>query len=517
MYMSAICVKSLVRASCVFFVVCGLPGLGWAAPGSVDLAARVSRRGKVLTFTPSFGVGAVGECTLTLYGAPRRQQLEDRRNDAQVLIQYEGTLSGQLLRARAVPLLKRSSRGRARRRFFFSLEADCPGARVVSPVASVRIRGIRGRGRRPAKWLRALGRKIQGLSVVLREVPGDLQFSRPIDFQTAPGQTDRVYIAEQAGKIFSVTIGETNSEKTLFLDIEDEVACCGERGLLGFAFHPDFENSGFLFVHYNEGGTGDTLLERYQVQNGVVNKASATLFLRIAQPASNHNAGSIAFGLDGFLYFPLGDGGGAGDSFNNAQDLSTLLGSLLRIDVDTPEGNRNYSIPSDNPFVGNNSGFREEAWAYGFRNPFRMSIDPETGDLWLGDVGQSSFEEIDLVTRGGNYGWNTLEGNECFNPPQNCNRSGLEAPVLAYPHSQGASVIGGHVYRGNGLAGFKGAYIYGDFISGRIWSLRRSGDEVLNAELLDTDKLISCIGRDTTGELYVLDLGSGGVFRLEMR
>jgi hypothetical protein len=237
----------------------------------------------------------------------------------------------------------------------------------------------------------------------------------------------------------------------------------------------------------------------------IADPSSEKIILQVAQPYSNHNGGQLQFGPDGYLYIAMGDGGGAGDPQGNAQNQSTLLGAILRLDVDTSDSGLNYSIPEDNPFAGNTEGYREEIYAYGLRNPWRFSFDNATGDLWAADVGQNAIEEIDIIEAGGNYGWNIKEGTSCYNPAVGCNSSGLIDPVFEYDHSLGRSITGGFVYRGQNTPALTGLYIYADYISGRIWSLNYStGAVVENKELFDTNLFISSFGIDDQNELYFL-------------
>jgi glucose/arabinose dehydrogenase len=282
-----------------------------------------------------------------------------------------------------------------------------------------------------------------------------------------------------------------------------------ERGLLGLTFHPQFSQNGYFYVNYTD-TNDDTVIARFTRGQGIASKKT---ILEVDQPFSNHNGGQLLFGSDGFLYIALGDGGSGGDPLNNGQERTTLLGSILRVDVDTDAGVP-YRIPSSNPFVANNSGFKEEIYAYGFRNPWRISFDPVTSRLFAGDVGQGQVEEIDLVLPGRNYGWNVMEGSRCFNPSSNCNRAGLELPIAEYLHPTGFAVIGGHVYRGNKVGALAGAFLYGDFATGIIFSLRiGASGSVTNGQLLKTDLSISAFGRDNSGEVYVVDYSSGGLFR----
>lgn len=220
-------------------------------------------------------------------------------------------------------------------------------------------------------------------------------------------------------------------------------------------------------------------------------------------PFNNHKGGQLAFGADGYLYIGLGDGGSAGDPFRNAQNLSSLLGKILRLDVDASSSNRNYGIPPDNPFAGNDLGYREEIYAYGFRNPWRFSFDFESGRLWVADVGQNRLEEIDLVEGGKNYGWNIVEGTLCYDPPSGCNQTGLELPIWTYTRDLGTAVIGGFVYHNSELPSLIDAYVYGDYGSGRIWALKINGENVTNLLLADTELNIASFGLDKSSELYL--------------
>jgi glucose/arabinose dehydrogenase len=232
----------------------------------------------------------------------------------------------------------------------------------------------------------------------------------------------------------------------------------------------------------------------------------------VNQPFDNHNAGQLAFGADGYLYFGLGDGGSGGDPMGNGQNTNVLLGKMLRIDVDHTSTGKQYAIPADNPFVS--GGGAPEIYAYGFRNPWRFSFDPPTGQLFVADVGQDAYEEIDIVTKGANYGWNTMEGTHCYSPATGCSMTGLTLPIIDYAHSEGVTVIGGFVYHGALLTGFQGTYLFGDFSNGKIWSLTQSGGTWTKTLQLSTGISISSFGRDESGELYVVDY-SGKVMAIK--
>ncbi len=337
----------------------------------------------------------------------------------------------------------------------------------------------------------------------------NLNFSRPVDLQHAGDGSNRLFVVEQTG-VIRVFPNTTNvAAADTFLDIRGRVNDSGnEEGLLGLAFHPNYAANGYFYVNYTAANPRRTVIARYRVSASNPNRAEAAsefILLTINQPYENHNGGQIAFGpQDGYLYIGMGDGGSGGDPQNNGQDRRTLLGDMLRIDVDNPSAGRNYGIPADNPLVGNTSGYREEIYAWGLRNPWRFSFDAETGWLWLADVGQNSREEIDIVEKGRNYGWRIMEGKNCYDPPSGCNQSGLALPIWDYGRSSGASVTGGYVYRGTRVAPLAGAYVYGDFVSGRIWALRYDGvNPPDNSLLIDTNLSIASFGLDENKELYL--------------
>lgn len=307
-----------------------------------------------------------------------------------------------------------------------------------------------------------------------------------------------------------------------FLDIRNRVVVVGEGGLLGLAFHPQFRNNGRFFVAYtaSENGGNRTLrliVAEYRVSAENPDRASPdeTRILIIEQPTDIHQGGDLAFGPDGFLYISSGDGGPGSDPGNRGQDLNTLLGKILRIDVD--DGEAPYRIPDDNPFVGR-EGARGEIWAYGFRNPFRMGFDRETGRLFVGDVGHARFEEIDLVVKGANYGWPRLEGNHCF-PEEvlECDTQGLIPPIHEYGRGDGGAVIGGLVYRGRQPTPLWGAYIFGDFLSGRIFALQEIGRGQWRRVQLERITRPVAFAEDERGELYVADIRNGSIFRFRFR
>ena len=329
-----------------------------------------------------------------------------------------------------------------------------------------------------------------------------------------PDGSDRLYVVLQPGRIVFFPNDREVDSAELFLDIRDRVNDRGEEeGLLGLAFDPQYADNGHLYVYYSASSPRRSVVSRFSASaDGRADPGSERVLLEVAQPFSNHNGGQIAFGPDGYLYIALGDGGSRGDPQGNGQDLGTLLGSILRIDVSAVDSTGAYAVPADNPFVGH-SGARPEIWAYGLRNPWRFSFDRATGDLWTADVGQNRFEEVDIIRPGLNYGWNIMEGEECF-ARSDCDRTGLEMPVAEYGREDGCSVTGGYVYRGSSLPSLYGAYVYGDYCSGRIWALRHDGDEVTeHMQIVDSGLRIPSFAEDAAGELYVLSF-DGTIYRL---
>ncbi len=336
-----------------------------------------------------------------------------------------------------------------------------------------------------------------------------LSFPRMVVLIDPDDGSDRLFLVLQPGRIMVLPDDPGVSSADTFLDIRQRVNDGGnEEGLLGLAFDPAYESNGYFYVYYSASGPRRSVISRFSVSVAnpdVADSDSELIVLEVPEPYSNHNGGQIVFGPDGFLYIGLGDGGNRNDPDGNGQDRSTLLGSILRIDVSTPDDQSTYAVPADNPFVDSGDGTRAEIWAYGLRNPWRFTFDRLTGDLWVGDVGQNRYEEIDVVRPGVNYGWNVMEGDECFRPAEGCDRTGLGPPIAVYGRNDGCSVTGGYVYRGVRLPSLYGAYVYGDFCSGRIWALRYDGGRVTeHMELVDSELSISSFGEDRNGELYIL-------------
>lgn len=350
---------------------------------------------------------------------------------------------------------------------------------------------------------------------VLRDAFPSLSFNYLTEIISVPDGRNHLYALTQPGIVYRFPQDPAAANQAeVFLDITDRVVSGGERGLLGLAFHPNFQTNGYFYVNYTGGDPLQTRISRFTLlpsDPGQADPGSEQVLLRYNQPYDNHNGGKIAFGPDGFLYISSGDGGNGGDPQNNAQNRQNLLGNILRINVNVTSGDLPYGIPADNPFIGNDQGFREEIFAYGLRNVWKFSFDQVTGQLWAADVGQNSREEINLINKGGNYGWRIMEGTSCYNPPQDCNTSGLVLPVFEYLHSAGGgrSITGGVVYRGSSLPALQGKYIYGDYISGNIWALglREDGTVAENILLLNAGFLISAFGEDQDQELLLLSHG----------
>ena len=350
----------------------------------------------------------------------------------------------------------------------------------------------------------------------LEEAFSNLRFTRPVDFQSPGDGSDgsgRVFVVEQAGIVKVFDNRADVGAAAVFLDIRSRVRDQGnEEGLLGLAFHPNFASNGYFYVDYTASNPRRTVVARYRADPNDPDRAlpgSETVILEVGQPYSNHNGGQIVFGPDGYLYIALGDGGSGGDPRDHGENPATLLGSILRIDVD---GGAPYAIPSDNPFAGNNDGYREEIYAYGLRNPWRISFDAPTGQLWAADVGQNMYEEVNIIESGGNYGWDIMEGMHCYEPSTGCNQEGLTLPVWEYSHDLGISITGGYVYRGASAPALAGRYVFADFGTGRIWALAWDGSQARVEEIMNTNLAIASFGVDARQELYALAF-DGRIYR----
>jgi glucose/arabinose dehydrogenase len=385
-----------------------------------------------------------------------------------------------------------------------SAPSTAPPAGSAAPPPSAPASGGAARPFDPAGLLVSLEPVVEGLDSPLAAV-------------SANDGSGRLFVVEKGGSIRIVRDGALLPDP--FLDIAGLVSRGGEQGLLGLAFHPDYPDDPRFFVDYTN-ADGDTQVSSFTVDASNPDRAdpdSEERLLFVDQPYANHNGGALAFGPDGFLYIALGDGGSGGDPHGNGQKLSTMLGKILRIDIDQPAGGKAYGIPPDNPFAGA-EGAEPEIFLSGLRNPWRLSFDRETGDLWIGDVGQNTWEEIDVAragTSGENYGWNRMEANHCFRPAQGCDKAGLTMPVAEYPHDAGCTVIGGYVYRGSGQPALVGGYLFGDYCSGTIWAIDPATDDIREPTVVGSLRgSISSFGENESGELYVTDISGGRLWRV---
>ncbi len=358
-----------------------------------------------------------------------------------------------------------------------------------------------------------------------------LSFEQPLFVTSARDGTDRLFVVQKGGRVLVFPNDEATTQATVFLDLGDKVLARpgnDERGLLGMAFDPDFANNGHFYLNYTANAPNSpTTVSRFTVDRNnpdLGDISSEVVYLSFDQPYPNHNGGMLAFGPDGYLYISAGDGGSAGDPNRHGQNVETVYGTILRIDVAGSDTPGSYRVPRDNPFLGPGM---DEVWAYGLRNVWRFSFDRVTGQLWAADVGQRRVEEVDLIERGGNYGWGTMEGSECFDDEGDCEDPSFIPPLAEYDHTVGLSITGGYVYRGEKLPGLAGAYVYGDFAQGQIFALTlgdgagesppghktTGGAEV--TQIAETGRKIASFGEDEAGELYFLDFADGYLFTLE--
>lgn len=346
---------------------------------------------------------------------------------------------------------------------------------------------------------------------------GRLQQFRPILLTHAGDGSNRIFVASQLGQIYAFENRSDVTESKIVLDISDRVQYKdneNEEGLLGLAFHPKFKENGQLFIYYvTKSQPHTSVVSKFTLSSDKKNPAETEVeLMRVPQPFWNHKGGTIAFGPDGYLYIAHGDGGAANDPYENGQNLKSYLGKILRIDVDHSEGDKHYGIPKDNPFVGKENSL-PEIFAYGLRNPWRIAFDRKTGDLWCADVGQNLWEEINLVTKGGNYGWSIREASHPFGLKASGPRADLIDPIWEYDHQVGLSITGGLVYRGSKLPELAGKYIYADYVTGKIWALTydTAAKKVIKNEAIPSDKLpIISFGEDEQGEIYFTMVSANG-------
>ena len=347
-----------------------------------------------------------------------------------------------------------------------------------------------------------------------RAVPAfpQLAFGHMLALEPVPGDLDHALLVTQDGVIHRANLADNSEPVTVFLDIASRVIPDphAEEGLLGLAFAPDYASSGEFYVYYTTSPRHNRV-SRFIAHGAQADPASEQVILELPPKGyENHNGGALAFGPDGYLYVAVGDAGGGGDPVNNGQNTSTLFGKILRIDV----SGAGYAAPADSPFV--RGGGLPEIYAYGLRNPWRMSFDAKTGQLWAGDAGQNLWEEVNRIVRGGNYGWSVMEGNHCLKPASGCDPSGMFAPRAEYSHDFGCAVVGGYVYRGGAMPELGGWYVYGDFCSGRVWAVDAASDSGAAIPLADTGKQIASFAQDRHGELYLITFDNA-IYRLERK
>ncbi len=345
----------------------------------------------------------------------------------------------------------------------------------------------------------------------------NLSFNDPLDLQNSGDGTDRIFVVERAGRIKVFPNSSSVTSLKTYLDITDRVSAGGEMGLLGLAFHPDYKNNGYFYVNYTVSNPRKTRISRFQVSSenpDSADKNTEVILLTFNQPFGNHNGGWIGFGPDdGYFYIGTGDGGSGGDPQNNGQSITTFLGKILRIDIDNQDPGLEYAIPPNNPFVDSTGSVVKEIYAWGMRNPWRNSFDPVTGWLWCADVGQSAWEEIDIIENGKNYGWRCYEGNHSFNM-SGCDYPEYIFPIWEYSHGQGCSITGGYVYRGPTVPELTGKYIYADLCTGTVWSLEYDSiNPPDNQTLLTAPGNVTSFGVDECNELYIVTFSPDRIYR----
>jgi len=364
----------------------------------------------------------------------------------------------------------------------------------------------------------------QNPNIQLTQAYPNLTFTSPLYLTYSNDGTNRIFVIQQNGiiKVFPNDSNVTAANAKTFLDISNKIsASSGEEGLLGLTFHPNFTSNGYFYIDYTAPNPLHTVIARFKVSSGNPDKAdslSEYQVLTINQPFTNHNGGTMMFGMDGYLYIGMGDGGSGGDPNNNAQNTQVLLGKMLRLNVNDTTPTTRYTIPTTNPFYNNPAAGKGEIFCWGMRNPWKYSQDAVTGLIYCGDVGQNLWEEVDIIQGGKNYGWRITEGYACYNPPANCDTTGITMPIKVYGHTSGSCAItGGYVYRGARRPELQGAYIYGDYCSGLVWMLRYNNGTVTSDSLLTTlPSALSSFGVDQYNELYFVGYTTGKIYKFNL-
>lgn len=491
---------------------------GSAPAVSLDLVTSRSNDSVRIRLSPSRSAAG---CAYEIFGSTKIRDLEREQISARRrLARLPGTNGVTQRTISSLPRIK-GAQGALNTAFFRS-RISCQRNYRLSNLKRLSLRASPSGTVGISGWMNDFSSRLKERKIRILQAFQALQFQSPVAMVTPGDKSSRLFVVEQGGRIISFDNSDDASTSRVFLDISSRIASGGELGLLGLVFHPSFSSNGKFFVNYTESRPGDASKYRSVISvftlttPGAESASNATeeRLLVIDQPFSNHNGGDLTFGKDGYLYIAMGDGGSGGDPQGHAQNKQSLLGKILRIDVDSKTGALPYGVPRSNPFRGNKSGYREEIFALGLRNPFRMSFDLVTGHLWVGDVGQGAREEIDIITAGGNYGWNLREGTLCYPPGTACKGSNFIGPVAEYGRTEGRSVIGGYVYRGKSIPSLVGTYLYADFISGRLFGLVYDWKKAETETLLETGLLISSFGQDEKKELYLLSYQEGKIYRI---
>ena len=460
---------------------------------------------------------AVGiNCSYTVYAARKRRRITGNNPNLNTAILIDQVIPKTGATFLITDLQRLRRRDTTRRRFHFRALEDCGGSLLFSTIRRRLFPTRESNSLTNRAWREQLKEELPFSHLTVRNAFPNINLTQITDIRHANDGSDRLFLVQQTGIISVITNDSNTSTIDTFLDITDLTTASGERGLYSIAFHPNFANNNYIYVHYTGINSGDTTVSRFTVDASNPNSVDPSTALTIfsaPQPFPIHNGGSILFGPDNFLYIMYGDGGEQGDPNSLAQNRSNPYGSILRLDINNPSNGENYGIPSSNPYAGNTSGFLEEIYAYGLRNPWRASFDRFSGELWIGDVGFRTFEEINRVNLGDNLGWPILEGESCRTP--GCDTNGLTLPLHAYGRRLGASVTGGYVYRGSVTPSLFGSYIFGDFTAGNLFLYK---EESINASpfrrFISTESFISTFGEDEAGELYFADYGGGSIFQI---